>query len=126
MARPTIAQSLVAVALSALGACSLAVDVSEVDRGCGDGRKQCGERCVAVNDPAYGCTSRHCEPCALTNAIPACFGETCVVKACLFGFSCETATGCQANILTEANNCGACDFQCVAGQSCRDGHCLAD
>jgi len=106
--------------------CSLLVDTSDLERGCGEGWKLCGVgHCVQVNDPAYGCTREHCQPCALSNAIPACSGETCTVSACLFGFDCPNELGCPVNTLVEIDNCGACGKHCDSGQTCRDGRCEA-
>lgn len=122
---PKIAQALLAGALFGVVGCSLFVDVSDVDRGCGAGRKLCGTgHCVDQDDPAYGCSVDHCEPCSLTNAIPDCEAGACVVRACLFGFGCQNEAGCPANILIETDNCGKCGQQCAAGDSCRDGMCV--
>ncbi|MET0792941.1 MAG: hypothetical protein ABW061_15580 [Polyangiaceae bacterium] len=125
MAQSTIARPLLAAMLFGVVGCSLFVDVSDIDPGCGAGRKLCGAgHCVEQDDPAYGCTVDHCEPCSLANAIPACEGETCAVKACLFGFGCANEAGCPAHILIERSNCGACGVSCVEGESCRDGRCV--
>jgi hypothetical protein len=121
-----IARSLVAAALLGALGCSLVVDVSDVDRGCGPGKKLCGTgNCVEQSDPAYGCSVDHCEPCALANAIPDCAGEACVVKACLFGYGCANEAGCPANLLVESANCGACGMACSSDQGCRDGVCVS-
>jgi len=120
-----VVRGLAASALFGALGCSLAVDVSDVDRGCGPGRKLCGAgHCVEQSDPAYGCSVDHCEPCPLMNAIPDCSGATCIVKACLFGFGCANEAGCPANILIESSNCGACGNLCSPDQSCRDGVCV--
>jgi hypothetical protein len=127
MARRSLAQPLLAAAIAILGGCSLAVDVSDIDRGCGSGRKLCGSgHCVAVDDPAYGCTQDHCEPCELTNAIPACAGGGCVVSDCLFGFACMNEAGCPVNILAEHDNCGQCGHVCAPGESCQNGSCVSN
>lgn len=119
-----LARAWVAGTLFTAVGCSLFVDVSDVDRGCGPGRKLCGTgNCVDQRDPAYGCSADHCEPCALTNAIPDCAGTTCVVKACLLGFGCPNEAGCPANILVESENCGACGVTCPPDETCRDGTC---
>jgi hypothetical protein len=121
-----LVRALLAAALFGVFSCSLVVDVSDVDRGCGAGRKLCGTgHCVDQDDPAYGCTRDHCQPCSLMNAIPACEGETCVVQACLFGFGCANEAGCPANILIESLNCGACGVSCPDGASCRNGACAS-
>ena len=120
-----VARAVVASVVMTAAGCSLVVDVSDVDRGCGPRQKLCGTgNCVEQDDPAYGCTKDHCEPCSLTNAIPACVDGTCAVKACLFGFDCPNEAGCPVNILVEADNCGVCGVQCAPGTSCRDGHCV--
>lgn len=124
MNRARFVRAFAAAALLGAGGCSLFVDVSDLDRGCGPGKKLCGTgNCVEQNDPAYGCSVDHCEPCALTNAIPDCAGTTCVVKACLYGFGCPNEAGCPANILVESENCGACGVVCAAEETCRDGSC---
>lgn len=121
------AGSLITLALFGVLSCSFVVDTSDIDRGCGPGKKLCGTgNCVLLNDPAYGCTRDNCEPCALTNAIPECAGETCAVKACLLGFGCPNEAGCPANLLVEPANCGLCNFGCAANESCQNGACVAD
>jgi len=124
-----IAAALLALSVVAVDGCSLAVDVSDIDQGrnCAPGEKFCGH-CVDIHNPAYGCTKTNCEPCELTNAIPDCGGETqetCVVKACLYGFSCQSnLSGCPKNILLDRDNCGECGQKCPAGYGCFDGQCL--
>jgi len=106
--------------------CSLVVDTSEIDRGCGSGRKLCAGKCVEESDPAYGCTPSQCDPCRLTNAIPRCEGDTCVVNACLLGFDCpDEKTGCHTNILVDSAHCGHCQTACQAEESCSNGRCVA-
>src|SRR3954447_7288759 len=105
--------------------CSLVIDTSDVDRGCGPTRKLCADKCVELDDPAYGCTRSECSVCPLANAIPRCAGETCVVSACLFGFDCpQDDKGCLTNILVDPTHCGHCDRQCLEGESCSDGTCV--
>ena len=117
---------LSALAVLVLVGCSLVVvDLSDIDRDCGAGRKLCGTgHCVDVNDPAYGCTRESCQPCALNNAVPQCDAGVCEVRACLYGFSCPTMTGCPDNILVDSRNCGDCNKVCDGGESCRDGQCV--
>lgn len=126
MSRRALAGALLCAAVFGVLGCSMAVDVSDIDRGCGPGKKLCGAgNCVEQSDPAYGCTRDHCEPCSLMNAIPGCAGETCVVNACLLGFGCPNEAGCPANILIEPQNCGRCNSGCASGESCRDGQCVS-
>lgn len=126
MTRVKVARSLLAAALLSAVGCSLAVDASDVDRGCGAGRKLCGTgNCVAQDDPAYGCTVNHCEPCALMNATAGCSDHACVVKDCLLGFGCPNdQVGCPTNIFVDADNCGVCHHACD-NASCRDGVCVS-
>jgi hypothetical protein len=115
---------LLAAVLLASGGCSLAIDVSELDQGCAPRHKLCGTgHCVAQSDPAYGCTLNGCDPCSLTNSIPDCMDQRCVVKTCLYPFGCENDTGCAANLLVEHDNCGACGHACAVDQTCRNGDC---
>ena len=124
MAQARVIRTFLAAALACLGACSLAVDTSELDHQCGPRTKQCGHGdCVSVDDPAYGCTSNFCDPCPLDNAIPECNMGACRVKACLFGFDCPNSAGCQVNILVDEKNCGSCGKSCDAGFRCRNGQC---
>jgi hypothetical protein len=53
--------------------------------------------------------------CFMPNATPGCSGGLCVISACNAGFSnCDgnTANGCEVNINTNVNNCGACGIVC--------------
>jgi hypothetical protein len=45
--------------------------------------KTCNNTCVAIDDPAYGCTPTSCTPCALAHVTTAqCAGGACAVGAC--------------------------------------------
>ncbi|HEX2673621.1 MAG TPA: hypothetical protein VHM25_22235 [Polyangiaceae bacterium] len=125
MYRRSLTRSLIAAGWLCALSCSLVVDTSDIDQGCGSNRKLCGDQCVELSDPAYGCTRDECAPCRLTNAIPRCDGETCVVAACLFGFDCpEEKTGCLTNVLVDSEHCGHCDTACTDGTSCSNGKCV--
>jgi hypothetical protein len=127
MPRRSLAQAAIAAAWLFALSCSLVVDTSEIDGGCGSGRKLCAGKCVEQDDEAYGCTPNLCDPCRLTNAIPRCEGNTCVVDACLLGFDCpEERTGCHTNILVDSAHCGDCQTACQTGESCSNGQCVAD
>lgn len=126
MLRRPFARSLIAAGWLCALSCSLVVDTSDVDQGCGPERKLCAGKCVELSDPAYGCTRSDCDPCRLTNAIPRCDGETCVVNACLLGFDCpEEKTGCLTNVLVDSAHCGHCNFRCAMDESCSNGVCVA-
>jgi len=125
MLRRSFVRSIIAAGWLCALSCSLVVDTSDVDQGCGSGRKLCGGKCVDITEAAYGCTPDECAPCRLTNAIPRCNGGACVVDACLFGFDCpEEKTGCLTNILVDSAHCGNCDKACDEGTSCSNGKCI--
>ncbi|MEZ4390696.1 MAG: MXAN_6577-like cysteine-rich protein [Polyangiales bacterium] len=63
---------------------------------------------------------------AVMNASPVCVGGMCGVGACNTGFAdCDAnpANGCEANLNTDRNHCGACGMSCAG--VCRDGACVA-
>ena len=127
MARRSLARPMIAAAWLCALSCSLVVDTSDVDQGCGPGRKLCGGECVLQSEKAYGCTPTGCDPCRLTNAIPACKDGTCVVESCVFGFDCpkDETSGCLINILVDKDNCGNCNTKCKDWETCSDGTCVA-
>ena len=118
---------------AALGslACSLVVDTSEIDSGCGDGKKFCAGTCVGVDDPAYGCTLDRCDPCRLDpfgnafgdRVIPKCERGVCVAETCAFGYGCPD---CSKRLLTDPANCGKCGNPCDGEQTCSLGSCVSD
>jgi hypothetical protein len=84
---------------------------------------------VDLTSDADHCGS--CEsPCALPNASAACVRGSCVVAQCAPGFAnCDgdVANGCEANLITDADNCGACAHACVAPNAtpaCEQGQCV--
>ncbi len=98
---------------------------------CGASEKECDGKCVAADDPAYGCTPTGCTPCAgkFPNAMQACQQGACTLGACNTGFSnCDgmASNGCETNTGTDPANCGACGAPCVvpnATASCTGGKC---
>ncbi len=98
---------------------------------CSGVEKLCGGKCVEVDDPAYGCTSTGCAPCATQypNASQACTAGACVLGACDTGFkNCDgdPANGCETNLQDDPANCGACGVTCVtphATPACDMGTC---
>lgn len=120
-----------ALALLCPFGCSLAVDTSDLDAGCPAGTKYCaGHACVPIADPAFGCAVDTCQPCPnVQNAVAYCDAGKCQGK-CLAGFGCAD---CQANLLTDEDNCGgcctageACPYSCAAGEYCRAGVCVSE
>ena len=107
--------------LGALSSCSLLVDTSEIDGGCGDGKKYCEEKCVSVNEPFYGCSATDCNPCRGDHVVNRCEDGTCVFVECVHGWGCED---CTANLLTDPEHCGTCQNDCGSGWTCSGGVCV--
>ena len=64
---------------------------------------------------------------ALPHASTACFAGSCTIGLCDAGYTdCngDPADGCEANVDSDANNCGVCGNICPAGQTCSAGGCL--
>jgi hypothetical protein len=95
---------------------------------CPAGLSACGESCVD-----FATSNTHCGGCnnscasASPNAISVCFTGRCVQVACAPGYGdCSAAAGCEANLATDAINCGACSNRCRfpnAAARCIDGAC---
>lgn len=86
---------------------------------CPAGTKPCGGACAAIGDPAFGCGSASCSPCALAHATATCKGDRCAVLKCSPGYAdCDAvaATGCEAS-LAAPTSCGSCATVCPAPTS---------
>jgi len=82
--------------------------------GCGTGSKKCGDLCVSIADPLFGCAAAACTPCALPNATAACVNGACAPAICTPGYGdCDAipANGCETD-LTAVTSCGACGVVC--------------
>lgn len=64
-----------------------------------------------------------CPPGA--NASPTCFVSKCSFACQPNWGDCDGMpdNGCETNLLTDANNCGACNAQCETGKPCQQGGC---
>jgi hypothetical protein len=109
--------------LASAGACSLAVDATDIDEGCRVDEKDCSGKCVLISNPAYGCDPVDCTlSCAYAHAIPKCDENfQCAIDTCLEGYC---GDDCETNKLVDDNNCGTCGFACQGTETCRNGECV--
>jgi hypothetical protein len=67
-------------------------------------------------------------PCTTAHATPQCVGGMCQVASCNANFgNCNNmaSDGCEANLLTDKNNCGICGRVCTgATPNCINGNCM--
>lgn len=98
--------------------------------GCLATEKFCSGKCVAQNDPAYGCSAAACLPaCNIPNGDAQCVGGQCAVAGCFskppYG-DCNglASDGCEADLFTDAKNCGSCGHACAQSQTCDTGSCV--
>jgi hypothetical protein len=102
-----------ALGLVTLAACSVMVDLSELDQGCASDEKLCDGVCVSATDPETGCAREGCQPCALPHATPTCAGDgTCAIAACIGSWeNCDgrADNGCEIDLDRDIDHCGDCD-----------------
>ncbi len=83
------------------GVVTATTSATVVPEPCPAQRKRCGDECVSVNDPAYGCDGTACLPCAEGHA---CCG------------------GCTDTAL-DPKRCGGCNAECSDDEWCTMGAC---
>ena len=86
--------------------------------------------CTPTNDPAKGCNTASCSPCALPNATARCGANGCEIDVCDGGFEdCDgkPETGCEVNLQFDPTNCGVCQNNCITSKGpnyiCENGQC---
>ncbi|MEZ4392564.1 MAG: hypothetical protein R3A48_15865 [Polyangiales bacterium] len=65
--------------------------------------------------------------CSLPNATPRCGSSVCKISTCNANFgNCNNNNndGCEASLLNDNNNCGACGARCGSGRACANGTCV--
>jgi len=109
---------------------------------CTDGQKNCDGKCVAITDPAYGCSPASCSPCGGPGATSSyvCDTGACKENGCAAGLkdcggacvSMDPAHGCSATSCTPCASdngvatCegGACKLTCNTGYKLCGGRCV--
>jgi hypothetical protein len=98
----------------------------KADGTCDAGFARCGDRCVATDDPAFGCGAPTCAPCAVPNASATCKpresggGYVCAVAACASAWKdCNGSPfdGCEAPPPLDPGGCAACDVACLVREA---------
>lgn len=127
---PTLSRIIATAALGLIAAvcatCTRAQD--ELSGECPESPKTCDDRCVAVDDPRYGCRAEGCTPCDLPGAIATCESNRCAVGECeeMQG-DCDgiAENGCEIDLRTDVSNCGECGVTCSghAAVACVAGVC---
>ena len=112
------------------GACGRRCDAGTMCRegvcvsSCGD-LTLCGGACVDLNTNASHCgrCNNACPP--RPNTTPACAAGGCVTTCTGTFGDCDgsAVTGCESDLQTSAQHCGACNRACAAGQTCAAGTC---
>ncbi len=87
-------------------------------------------------NPTNGCETdttssmSHCGACGRTcapaNGTGVCRSGSCQLTACTGTFgNCDgsAANGCETDLVSDNNNCGACGLRCAAGTTCLVGRC---
>ncbi len=100
--------------------------------GCLDGYADCdgnplnGCEIDVRHDPDH-CGGCDAEPCSMPNAVAGCAAGTCAIDHCLEGYrDCNgrAEDGCEEELATSAQHCGACNHACDESGSCEDGTCV--
>lgn len=95
--------------------------------GCAPGERVCGGLCVDITSSTAHCGG--CDnACAAANATSSCVLGACAIAQCAQGFGdCDglAQNGCEADLLFDADRCGACGNVCPAVAAGHDRSCEA-
>ena len=102
---------------------------------CGPGFKLCGQECVSIDRPDFGCGGESCQSCGVLNATARCNQHhQCDSAICYQSFDdCDgdSRNGCETDLRVDPDHCGACRRRCPAlphaqrgcGDSCTIWRC---
>jgi len=83
---------------------------------CEPGFKRCQDGCASIDRPDRGCGTEACHACTVPHATPRCNrSHACDIAVCYHGFQdCngDGRDGCETNVRTDPDNCGACGRRC--------------
>lgn len=114
---------------NAVSACSNACVIQSCSAGYADCDMKYANGCevsVAMDLNNCGSCGHFCAP--PPNASAGCAGGACGIGTCSMGFGdCDgnAQNGCEANLLSDGKNCGACGTACGMMEFCTQGKCLA-
>lgn len=86
------------------------------EEGCTADSKVCEGKCVAIDDPAFGCTASSCTPCAYSHGVASCNNGACALGSCVSPWdNCnnDPADGCEVSLSADPVHCGACNIYCT-------------
>lgn len=87
-----------------------------VGAACPPATKSCAGQCVPLEQPQFGCSSRACSACQVSNATPRCNQQGgCDIAVCYQAFdNCDgdVSNGCETNVRTDPDHCGSCQHRC--------------
>jgi hypothetical protein len=76
-------------------------------------------------------TNQNCGQCGVactrSNAVATCSSGSCQIGSCQAGFgNCDAnaANGCETNVATSNQNCGACGLACASNRTCVASRCV--
>lgn len=96
--------------------------------GCAIGLTNCNGTCVDTSSDLNNCGACDSACAPRNNANLMCSDSNCMIESCDIGFSdCNSVygDGCEANILTDMANCGACNNSCNDSVACTADACTS-
>jgi len=112
------AAAMAGVMVTASSAASRSPAPADPTSTCEPAFKTCEGACVSVDRPDRGCNGKACYACNVPHATPRCNRlHACDIAVCYHGFEdCngDGRDGCETDVRTDPDNCGACGRRCPA------------